>query len=102
MDYMPPSMPVRVACMDYMPPLCRYDIAKVSPVIWKTNVVKLTAVKQLNIASNLTNDALVASPMRLVWRMRLYSKERLLAPAKPLWLLPATLELKTGQCQRLV
>ena len=73
-----------------------------SPLVFKPNAVKLAAVKQANMASFLINTELTASPMRLVWRMRLYTKELLLAPAKPLWLLPAPLTLKKGQCQRLV
>lgn len=80
----------------------RYDVSATSPLIFKPNNLQIKAAKQTNVAGLFSSDTLNASPLNLVWRMRLYMREKLLAAAKPLWLLPAPLALKKGQCQRLV
>ena len=83
--------------------VCRYTVKCTAPFIWKPNTVQLAALKANNAASFFEFDSLKESPLRLIWRMRWYPKEKMLAPAKPLWVLPAGgLRLLKGQCRRLV
>ena len=37
-----------------------------------------------------------------VWRLRIYATEKCVAACKPLWFLPAPLDLGKGRCQRLI
>lgn len=73
-----------------------------SPLVSKPNALQVKAAKQTNVAGIFSNEELGWSPLRLVWRTRLYLREKLLAAAKPLWFLPKPLTLKKGQCKRLI
>lgn len=60
-------------------------------------------VRPNNSAGLFRTEQLADSPaFRLVWRMRLYLRERHVAAAKPLWYLGSALTLQAGERKRLI
>ena len=73
------------------------------PLVWKDKSVKAAAVKMTNVGSFIQDFALLGGGgLQLVWRMRYYKREGLLAPAKPLWYLRGPLSLVPDEAQRIV
>ena len=71
-------------------------------LVWKPSAIK-GAIKQSACASVFDATSLSASAaLTQVWRCRFYTKENMLAPAKPLWYLACALALDAGQVQRIV
>lgn len=65
--------------------------------------MQLPNAKQTSLAGALPSQKIIdGGCLRLVWRIRHYQREKLVASAKPLWLLPSALELKKGACQRVI
>ncbi|CAK9014066.1 Uncharacterized protein SCF082_LOCUS12189 [Durusdinium trenchii] len=73
-----------------------------NPLVWRPQAVQQKALKPANLASQFAYPLINASPLVLVWRMRLYPSEKVVACAKPLWFLPADLKLGKDGCQRLI
>ena len=60
------------------------------------------AVKQGSAASMLEPTALLSSrALQLVWRVRHYTNENMVAPAKPLWFLSQVISLERDQVLRI-
>ena len=69
---------------------------------WKPNAMGSVTIRPNNSAGLLQSTVLKESAaFDLVWRMRVYARERNLAAAKPLWFLKSPLTLQAGQYKRL-
>ncbi|CAK9060296.1 unnamed protein product [Durusdinium trenchii] len=73
-----------------------------NPLLFKPNAIQTKSLKAANLASHFSWEAMQASPLELVWRLRLYTTEKCVAPAKPLWYLPGDLKMAKDVCQRLI
>ncbi|CAL1150712.1 unnamed protein product [Cladocopium goreaui] len=71
-------------------------------LVWKPNNVSARALKAANVASSFSSASLEASPLQKVWRLRFWTNEKCIAPAKPLYFLPCDLELQKGSCKRVI
>ena len=78
----------------------RFVITKTEDMTFKSNSVAMKSLKQTNMASMVGTDALQHA-LQLVWRLRVYSKESQVAPAKPLWFVKQALTVPKGTCQRI-
>lgn len=71
-------------------------------LLWRPSVYRGGA-KQGAVASILEPTALLASAaIQLIWRVRHYRNENMIAPAKPLWFLVQAITLAPDQAVRVV
>lgn len=78
-----------------------YIVKNKSGLAWRPQNVAAKSLKQTNIASFFSRGQLEKGALELVWRMRLYKKEGMVAPAKPLWYIKAAVVLTNNQAVRL-
>lgn len=73
-------------------------------MVFKPHAIQLKNVTGRNLASFFDTRSLVGgvSPLKRVWSFRLYKTDKLLSASKPVYFLRAGLQLKAGQCQRIL
>lgn len=74
---------------------------KVNTLAWKPQNVQARNLKQTNAASFFEPKQLRDGGLQLVWRVRHYRREGMIAPAKPLWFVRARLVLAKDQVKRI-
>ena len=74
---------------------------KINSLAWKPQNVQAKNLKQTNAASFFEAKQLQEGALQLVWRVRHYKREAMIAPAKPLWFVRARLVLGKDQVKRL-
>ena len=74
---------------------------KVNTLAWKPQNVLAKNLKQTNAASFFAPKQLEDGGLQLVWRVRHYKREAMIAPAKPLWFVRSRLVLANDEVKRL-